>query len=231
MFRIASSSEGEEQEEFSASPGWTGLAALVERAQAGDREAFSALVEQFEPTVHAIALRRLGNSSDAHELAQDVFLHVMTRLEQLREPERFAGWLKQMTVRMAINRMTRRLPPSSVEHTILEASEGPRDAPLDRLITREQVDRLAVAMGSLKAMDREALDAFYLQELSLVEMAVRFDVPIGTVKRRLHTARKRLRRALEQAVADPAEWLDGREAESLQHDDELVLAGAEADRW
>ena len=82
---------------------WADLAIVV-RAQAGDREAFGALVEQFQTTVYAIAVRRLGNPSDALELTQDVFLHILERIDQLREPERFAGWLRQVAVRMAINR-------------------------------------------------------------------------------------------------------------------------------
>ncbi len=202
--------------------GWADLAVVVRRAQAGDRDAFGDLMAQFEPTVHAIALRRLGNVNDALELTQDVFLHVLKRLDQLREPERFAGWLKQMTARMAINRATRRLPPPCVENSVLEASFGPRESAIDRLIASEHVDRLTRALAELKIIDREALDAFYLKGLSLIEIATLFEVPLGTVKRRLHTARKRLRQALEDSVADPSEWTDHGEA---NEEDELELVG------
>ena len=101
---------------------WADLAIVVRRAQRGDREAFGDLVEQFQPTVYAIALRRLGNPSDALELTQEVFLHVLQRIGQLREPERFAGWLRQVAVRMAINRATRRVAPASVETGVLEGA-------------------------------------------------------------------------------------------------------------
>src|SRR3954470_7015780 len=113
---------------------WSEVAVLVRRAQAGDREAFGALVEQFQRTVHAICLRRLGNPSEAVELTQEVFLHVMRRIDQLREPERFAGWLRQGAARMAINRATRRVQPPSVDSEILEAAGEHRQAPLDELI-------------------------------------------------------------------------------------------------
>jgi RNA polymerase sigma-70 factor, ECF subfamily len=200
---------------------WADLAALVVRAQRGDREAFGELVEQFQPTVYAIALRRLANASDALELTQEVFLHVLRRIGQLREPERFAGWLRQVTIRMAINRATRRVSLPSVEAGILEGAWQPVDEPIDQLISRERAERLREALSRLKSMDREALDAFYIRGHSLLEIAERLGVPLGTVKRRLHTARKRLRIELEGSVADTQEWSDDPADES-----ELVGAGA-----
>jgi RNA polymerase sigma-70 factor (ECF subfamily) len=210
-------------------PKWTDLAALVTRAQGGDREAFGELVEQFERTVHAICLRRLGNPSEAVELTQEVFLHVMKRLDQLREPERFAGWLRQVAARMAINRATRRVQPPSVDSEILEAAGEHRHDPLDELIARERAQRLYAGLARLKALDRETLVAFYIQGQSLVEIAEGLDTPIGTIKRRLHTARKRLRAELEADVADAAsEWSDDARDEE---DEEAELVGAGDDRY
>jgi RNA polymerase sigma-70 factor (ECF subfamily) len=188
---------------------WTGLAELVGRAQAGDRDAFGALVEQFQGTVYAVCLGRLSNPSEALELTQEVFLHVLRRIGQLREPERFAGWLRQVAVRMAINRATRRVAPSSVESEILEGACEHRDDPLQALIARERAKRLWEALGRLKPLDRETLVAFYIQGQSLLEMAEGLETPIGTIKRRLHTARKRLKAELQAGVADADEWTDG----------------------
>jgi RNA polymerase sigma-70 factor (ECF subfamily) len=187
---------------------WTDLAALVRRAQRGDRDAFGRLVEQFERTVYAVCLRRLGNPSEALEMTQEVFLHVMKRLDQLREPERFAGWLRQVAARMAINRATRKLPPSTVESDILEGAGEVHADPLDELIARERAQRLYEGLNRLKSLDRETLVAFYIQGQSLIEMADNHDAPIGTIKRRLHTARKRLRAELEGSVSDATEWSD-----------------------
>ncbi len=215
--------------------GWTEVADLVLRAQAGDRDAFGRLVEQFQPTVRAIALRRLGHASEALELTQEVFLHVLRRIHQLREPERFAGWLRQVTVRMAINRATRRLAPPTVETSILEGASGQADQPVDALILHERAERLWEALGRLKPLDRETLIAFYIRGLSLLEMADELEVPLGTIKRRLHTARRRLRLELEASVADADEWTDGQggDDDSNEEDDEpgCVGIGAMAARW
>jgi RNA polymerase sigma-70 factor, ECF subfamily len=212
---------------------WTEVALLVRRAQEGDREAFGRLVEQFQRTVHAICLRRLGNSSEALELTQEVFLHVMRRLDQLREPERFAGWLRQVTVRMAINRATRRVAPASVETGVLEGASEHRADPLGDLISRERAQRLWEAIARLRLIDREALVAFYIQDQSLIEIAKSLDVPIGTVKRRLHTARKRLKAELQAVAADADEWSDSPElGDEAEDEGELVGAGTgDATRW
>lgn len=190
---------------------WSATAALVERAQGGDRDAFGLLVEQFHRTVYAICLGRLGNASEAMELTQDVFLHVMKRLDQLREPERFAGWLRQVAARMAINRATRHVPPASVETEVLEGAEASmhRDDPLDTLINRERAAKLWNGLNRLKDLDRETLIAFYIQGRSLLEMSEALDAPIGTIKRRLHTARKRLKAELQAQSPDAEEWVDG----------------------
>ena len=213
---------------------WTEVAELVQRAQEGDREAFGRLVEQFQPTVQAIALRRLGNASEAVELTQDVFLHILRRIHQLREPERFAGWLRQVAVRMAINRATRRVAPSTVDTGVLEGAYERALQPVDELITRERAERLWVALRRLKTLDRESLVAFYIRGLSLVEMAGELDVPLGTIKCRLHTARKRLRLELEASVADAEEWTDGLAENNTDLDEAesgCVGAGLEASPW
>jgi RNA polymerase sigma-70 factor (ECF subfamily) len=217
---------------------WTEVARLVQRAQNGDRDALSRLVEQFQPTVTAIALRRLGNASEALELTQEVFLHVLRRIHQLREPERFAGWLRQVAVRMAINRATRRVPPQTVDAGLLEGAYEQADQPVDELIARERAERLWEALGRLKPLDRDTLVAFYIRGLTLVDMAEEVEAPLGTIKRRLHTARKRLRLELESCVADAREWSDGfavHSTEDEEDEDAVALdymgAGAPAAQW
>jgi RNA polymerase sigma-70 factor (ECF subfamily) len=96
------------------------------------------------------------------------------------------------------------------------------------LISRERAERLWDALGRLKSLDREALDAFYMRGLTLIEIAETLEVPIGTVKRRLHTARKRLKRALEASVIDAHEWSDGQNSRYQDDADGLELVGAGA---
>jgi RNA polymerase sigma-70 factor (ECF subfamily) len=193
---------GKDPDEAANIMSWEEVTPLVLKAQAGCREAFGHLVEKFEPTVYAVALARLRNPSEAQELAQDVFIHVLRKLPQLRDPQCFAGWLKQITVRMAINRMTRRGPVRMAEDEVLEAAEASGRNPLEEMIQSERAAELHAALERLKPVDRATLAAFYLRGLSLQRMAAEFEAPVGTIKRRLFVARARLKEALEEAAAE-----------------------------
>ena len=173
------------------------LAELVIAAQGDDREAFGQLVVRFERTVYGIALRRLGNHAEAQELTQEVFVKAMQRLYQLREPVRFGGWLRSITNRMAINRATRRKPVALTEPAILENTCISPATPLDNVLQRERAEEVRAGLGRLRVLDRETLEAFYVRGQSLIEMSDAFESPIGTIKRRLHVARKRLAQELE----------------------------------
>ena len=171
---------------------------IVLKAQTGCRPSFGRLVEQFESTVFAIALRRLRNHAEAAELTQDVFIQAMRKLSQLREPERFPGWLRRITVRLAINRAMRRPPVTSQDPEFLGVFNSEERSPLEELMTGEQADQLWGGLKRLRDLDRQTLVAFYFEGQSLIEMSDRFSSPVGTIKRRLHTARNRLREELAQ---------------------------------
>jgi RNA polymerase sigma-70 factor (ECF subfamily) len=177
------------------------LIALVQRAQAGDRQAFGRLFERFERHVMGIALRKLGDYGEAQELCQDVFIQAMKKIRQLREPEAFAGWLRAITTRMAINRLVRRPVDRAVEPVTLEATCAQTRTPLDDALTGERAHVVRRGLKALGRMDRETLVAFYVDGQSLVEMSDRFAAPVGTIKRRLHVARKRLAKHVETVAA------------------------------
>lgn len=169
---------------------------LVRRAQAGDRDAFGRLAEAFEPAVFGIVLRRLRNRAEAAEVTQDVFVRALRKLNQLREPERFGGWLKRIAVRMSINRAVRRPREMMYAPETFDALRHAPGAPLEGLLQTERAHQLRLSLRRLRALDRDTLVAFYFEGQSLKEMSDRFASPVGTIKRRLHTARSRLKAAM-----------------------------------
>lgn len=168
------------------------VAELVQAAQVGDRAAQSALYERYQGSALGLAYRKLGNWDEAEELVQDVFIHAFDRLEQLRVPEAFGGWLRQIVRRMAINRLTRRRVAVSMDQAALEAVVHRESTPLDNLLDGENCQQIRVGLERLGEVDRLTLEAFYIGGHSLLEMAEQFAAPLGTIKRRLHVARKRL---------------------------------------
>ncbi len=170
---------------------------LVKDAQLGNREAMDELYCRFQQHVISIAYKRLGNWDEALELSQDVFIQAFRRIHQLQTPEAFAGWLRQIVHRMAINRLTRKQKPAAVDQEILEATVSDDSEPIEAVLQNERTKHVHLGLDRLGELDRATLVAFYLDGQSLLQMASSFDAPIGTIKRRLHTARKRLAKECE----------------------------------
>jgi RNA polymerase sigma-70 factor (ECF subfamily) len=175
---------------------WDEINTLVLKAQQGDRAAYGELFERFQGAVYAMALERVRNPAEAQELAQEVFIHAMKKLPQLREPRCFAGWLRRITARMAINRLSRNARVSGVDAEMLDQVEGRSAAPSAAIEFAETHVELHEGLKRLKALDRATLEAFYLRGQSLQQMSREFSTPVGTIKRRLHVARLRLKEVL-----------------------------------
>ncbi len=182
---------------------WNEISILIDRARGGDREAFGDLMISFKPAVFAVAMARLRDVNEADELTQEVFIQAMLKLGQLRDPRCFVGWLRQITVRMAINHLTRKSPIQGAEPEVLSNAPASACDPLDNLIRTENKAAIWKGLQKLKEADRDTLVAFYIHGRSLKQMSREFETPVGTIKRRLHVARNRLRSALEKAQAKP----------------------------
>jgi RNA polymerase sigma-70 factor, ECF subfamily len=169
------------------------LVSLVERARNGDGAACGELVRLLRGTVFAVALRWLRDHAEADDLTQDVFIHGLSRLAQVRQPASLPAWLRRTAVRRAINRLRRRrdtrpLPPDGPGAPL---SRDP--GPLDALLAADRAATVRRCLGRLGDLDRDTLAAFYFRGRTLAQMTGDFAAPLGTVKRRLHTARGRLR--------------------------------------
>jgi RNA polymerase sigma-70 factor (ECF subfamily) len=171
---------------------------LVRLARAGDQDAFGQLMVKYESMVFATAFRRLRNRTTAAEVTQDVFIQMLRKLPQLRDDNLLEAWLRKIAVRLSINRAVRQPRERLGEELALDSAMAQSSAPLDRMMARENADQLREGLERLRTLDRETLIAFYFEGRSLQEMSDRFASPIGTIKRRLHTARIRLRETLSE---------------------------------
>ncbi len=177
------------------------VADLVRSAQSGDRDAFGELFERYRPIIVALAMRRVRNPDEAEELAQDVFIQAMQKINRLRVPEAFGGWLRQIVHRMAINRTTRNRTALACDPEMFEATCLAIGAPDEFAQQREEAKAIRDGIDRLCDLDQATLRAFYLQSKSLIEMSDESGAPIGTIKRRLHVARKRLAKQMDDQLA------------------------------
>ena len=180
----------------------TDLIQTVRAAQHGDRGAFGRLVTRYERAVYAVVIRRLGNHAEAQEVCQDVFIQALRKIDQLRDPVCFGGWIRSIAGRMAINRAVRQPRLISFEAETMDNGYPQRETPLGAVLAGERQQQVQAGLGRLRDTDRNTLEAFYFQGRSVAEMSETFDSPVGTIKRRLHVARKRL--AKELASLAPA---------------------------
>ena len=173
------------------------LVVKVRAAQRGDRQALALLFQRYQRAVYGTVLRRLGNDSEAQEVVQEVFIQALRKVGQLQNPLCFGGWLRSIASRMAINRAVRADRAILATADRLEARFVERKTPLVEMLDRERVDQVRQGLSRLTDLDRTTLEAFYFRGRSLVEMSDEFRSPVGTIKRRLHVARKRLARQLQ----------------------------------
>jgi RNA polymerase sigma factor (sigma-70 family) len=180
--------------------------ALIRRVLAGDRLAFGDLVDRHRPEAMRLARRILRRPQDAEDAVQEALLGAFLGLGRLRSPERFAGWLLGIVLNIARSYWRQR-PDYPIEEwvggraiadpTVLDREPSPEVVHASRELHRLVMD----AIGALPAGQRDTVELHYVDGLKLWEIAALVEVPVGTIKARLHRARARLRAALAGAVA------------------------------
>lgn len=174
---------------------------LAASARAGDRAALTRLAARWSPKLVRHAFRLTGDIEMAREASQDGWADIVSGLPRLTDAALFPAWAFRIVSRRcadAIRRAQSRrkiaaglaLEPQS-QNTAHEAIEASADAaPLRR------------AMAALPPEQRAAIALFYLEDLSVAEIAAALSTPVGTVKTRLMHARRKLREALEGGKED-----------------------------
>jgi RNA polymerase sigma-70 factor (ECF subfamily) len=168
-------------------------ALLVVRYQRGDRAAFEGIVRLWEQSLFYYLRRLAPIEADAWELLQETWLKLFRSLGTLRDPHALPAFLYTTARNTAISRMRQRdfQDAESYCDEIHDASASNEIAVFDNA---EQVHR---ALDQLPLAQREALTLYFLEDLSLDEMAALLGVPLGTVKSRLHYAKLAMRKILE----------------------------------
>lgn len=166
---------------------------VVLRCQRGDRDAFDALVREWEGRLFYYIRRLVESEEDAWDVLQQTWLQAFKGIRSLETPERLPAWLYRIARCRAATRWRdhyRELVRHE-EPTDLAELEAPED---DRHF--DDAARVHQALEQISLAHREVLTLFFLEDLSLAQMAEVIDVPLGTVKSRLWHAKRALRAVL-----------------------------------
>lgn len=163
-------------------------AALVARARAGDREAFSALVRRHQAIVFRVCHRILGEREDAADAAQEALVRAFRKLDTFRGQSAFRTWLLRLTVNVALNERERRRPTAALDDE--RAAPG---AGADTIAQAEAAAQVHQALQQVPANHRAAVVLRDLEGLSYAEVAAALGVPEGTAKGWAHRGRERLK--------------------------------------
>jgi len=166
---------------------------LAASARAGDRNAFGRLAQRWQPKLLAHAYRLVGEREAARDIAQDAWADIVKGLSRLEDIRAFPAWAYRIVSRRAADsvRVKQRDRKLQSEYA---AENG--DA-MEEAKTGADALGLNAAMNALPNDQRAAIALFYLEDLSVAEIAAALRVPAGTVKTRLMHARRKLRAALE----------------------------------
>ena len=175
-----------------------GDAECVRRVQQGDTDSFEVLVRRHEKAIFNLVYRLLGNYDEAAEVAQEVFLSAFKSIHQFRGEANFSTWLYRIGLNHASTRR-KSLQTSQQRLIPLDGTEVIADGAVDpakNVEHKEIQQRVQQALNSLDPEDARIVLLRDLQDIPYEDVAEMLDIPVGTVKSRLHRARQALKTSL-----------------------------------
>jgi RNA polymerase sigma-70 factor (ECF subfamily) len=165
---------------------------LVVRCQAGDRAAFEELVELYQPRLRYFMARMVGDDHAADDLLQEVWFDVYRGVARLAQPGAFPVWLYRIARHRALVELRKKRQPLSSLDGIDPVEEGEDDD-----FSADDAERVHAAPGQLALEHREVLLLRFFEGMSYEEIARVTGCHLGTVRSRIHYAKRALRRAME----------------------------------
>ena len=188
--------------------------ALVRRAQAGDREALSALIQSQQTYVYSIAMSLMHNPADAADMTQEAFIRLLRSLGTYRAETKFTTWLYRLVTNICLDGLRRRGRPveSLDEPASSQSGDDARTAgerladsdrwtqPEEELTLRESATEVRQALAHLPTAQRLALTLHYFEDMRYEDIAEAMGLPLNTVKSHIRRGKERLAVALSNSV-------------------------------
>lgn len=175
---------------------------LIDQCLAGRREAFGQLVERYQHRLYHGLLHALGSAEDAQDIAQEAFVSAFEKLSSFKGQAAFYSWLFRIALNASVSarRKTRRMSVSvetrREENGLEPGDENPSNEPSYAMDVSDRQRLVRQALSELSEEFRTALVLKEMDGMSYEEIAAVVEVPLGTVRSRIHRARLELRAKL-----------------------------------
>jgi len=170
----------------------------VAEARVGQPEAWNALFQRYQLPLYVYVFELVRDEQTSLDLVQETFISAVRHIGSLRDDGKFGSWLFGIAHQKCIQHWRRSGREEPLAGEFLEALPGADSDPRDVLIREEQEAEFMQALSQLPAPQRSALVLHFLEDFSLEEIARVTGTNLGTVKSRLHYAKKALRDLLEE---------------------------------
>lgn len=171
----------------------------IRRAREGDMEAFDLLLRRYQLPIYAYVFECVRHEQTALDIVQETFVNAIRHLADLREAGKFSGWLFRIAHQKCAQRWRRSKHEPELFDEMPPEHDSDFDTPLDLLLDREESAQLHLALEKLPGPHRAVLVLHFLEDFSLEEIAMITGAERGTVKSRMHYAKKALRNYLEDS--------------------------------
>ncbi|WP_082235726.1 RNA polymerase sigma factor SigW [Halobacillus massiliensis] len=176
----------------------------IKELKKGDPSAFEDIVTFYQNKVYHICYRMVGISAEAEDLAQEAFIRAYTNIDRYDERRKFSTWLYRIATNLTIDWLRKRKPDYYLDAEVkgTDGLDMYSQLAIDQALPEEEVESLELQnyiqneMLALPPKYRSVIVLRYLDELSLQEIADVLEIPVGTVKTRVHRGREALRKRL-----------------------------------
>ncbi|EKN70412.1 RNA polymerase sigma factor SigW [Neobacillus bataviensis LMG 21833] len=170
----------------------------------GDQDAYGEIVEIYKNSVYQLCFRMLGNRHEAEDMAQEAFIRAFVNIRTFNQNLKFSTWLFRIATNLCIDRMRKKKPDYYLDAEVAGTegltmySQIPSKTPLpeSEVESLELHENVQKEILKLPEKYRSPIVLKYIEELSLNEISEILDLPLGTVKTRIHRGREALRKQL-----------------------------------
>jgi RNA polymerase sigma factor (sigma-70 family) len=174
---------------------------IIDRVKAGDKEAFSLVVDKYSDMVYTICLRMLSVEADAADAAQEVFVKIYRSIAGFREQSKFSTWIYRIAYNQCISEIRKKVKVIDLVDDLPEEDASQADVSgLDLLSGEERKRYLQMAIDALPETDAVVVTLFYYDELSLEEIAEVTGLTSNNIRIKLHRSRKKLYLVLSELL-------------------------------